>query len=49
MKEIDLDLTDEEINYLLLHGLLVACEDEVGAFEFTEKGLDALRAQLGIQ
>tara|TARA_R110000787_G_scaffold106956_1_gene214736 strand:+ start:115 stop:261 length:147 start_codon:yes stop_codon:yes gene_type:complete len=45
MKEIDLDLTDEEILYLLRHNLLVELDD--GAFEFTEKGLAALRAQLG--
>ena len=47
MKEIEIDLTDEEIADLLRFDLLKDMGD--GTFEFTEKGLEALRKQLGAQ
>ena len=47
MTNIELDLTEEEIADLLRFGLLTLCEK--GIYEFTEKGLEALRKQLEIQ
>lgn len=47
MKEIELDLTDQEIADLMRFDLLKDMGD--GTFEFTEKGIEALRKQLDIQ
>ena len=47
MTNIELDLTEEEIADLINFGLLTLSGQ--GIYEFTEEGLEALRAQLEIQ